>query len=46
MRWAEELLLCNFIILYYKGLENGKADTLSQKANYFKEKELVKYLIL
>ena len=46
MRWAKKLLSYNFIILYYKGLENGKVDTLSQKANYFKEKKQVKYLIL
>ena len=46
MRWVEELLLYNFIILYYKGSENGKADILSRKTNYFKEKEQVKYLIL
>ena len=36
----------NFIILYCKGLENSKVDTLSQKANYFKEKKEVKHLIL
>ena len=32
-------LIIQFIISYYKGLENGKANTLSQKTNYFKEKE-------
>ena len=36
----------NFIILHYKGLENSKANTLSQKTNYFKEKKEIKYLIL
>ena len=46
MQWAEELLFYNFIILYYKGFENNKADTLSQKTNHFKEKKWVKYLIL
>ena len=46
MRWAKELLLYNFIISYYKGLENSKVDTLSQKTKYFKEKKLVEYLIL
>ena len=30
----------NFTILYHKGLENGKADTLSQKTDYFKQKEI------
>ena len=39
MRWAEKLLLYNFIISYCNGLENGKADTLSTKTNYFKEKK-------
>ena len=29
----------NFTILYHKGSENDKADTLSQKANYFKKKK-------
>ena len=38
MRWVEELLLYNFIILYRKESENGRVDTLSQKANYFKKK--------
>ena len=46
MRWAEELLSYNFIILYYKELENGRADALSQKANYFKGKKSIKHLIL
>ena len=27
-------------------MKNGRADALSQKTNYFKEKEPVKYLIL
>ena len=39
MRWAKELLLYNFIILYWKELENSRVDTLSQKANYFEEKK-------
>ena len=47
VQWAEELSSYNFTILYYKGSENGKADTLSQKTNYFKKKrEQVKHLIL
>ena len=46
MRWAKKLLSYNFIILYYKGLKNGKANTLSCKTNYFKDKKQVKYLIL
>ena len=32
--------------MYHKGSENGRADTLSQKANYFKKKKQVKHLIL
>ena len=28
------------MIIYYKESENGKADTLSQKINYFKEKKI------
>ena len=39
MRWAKKFLLYIFIILYRKGLENGKIDTLSQKTNYFNKKE-------
>ena len=39
MRWAEELSLYNFIILYWKELENSRADALSQKPNYFKGKK-------
>ena len=34
------------MILYQKELENGKANTLSRKTNYFKKKKQVKYLIL
>ena len=34
------------MILYYKGFENGKIDTLSQQADYFEGKKKVKYLIL
>ena len=34
------------MITYYKGLKNNRVNILSQKANYFKKKELVKYLIL
>ena len=45
MRWAEELLSYNFMILYCKGSENGKVDILSRRANYFKEKKQILYLI-
>ena len=38
MRWAKKLLLYNFTISYRKGSENGKADALSRRANYFKKK--------
>ena len=41
MRWAEELLLYNFTILYCKGLKNSKVNTLSQRTNYFKNKKRV-----
>ena len=46
MRWVEELLLYNFIILYRKGSENSRADALSQKTNYFNGKKHIKHLIL
>ena len=31
--------IVQFYNLYYKELENGKADTLSRKTNYFKGKK-------
>ena len=37
IRWLEKLVSYNFRIQYRKGLENGKADTLSRKNNYFDE---------
>ena len=34
------------MITYHKRSENDRINTLSQKTDYFKEKEQVKYLIL
>ena len=39
IQWAKKLSSYNFIILYYKGSENGRVNTLSQKANYFNKKK-------
>lgn len=35
VRWAEELSKYHFKIIYRKGGENGKADALSRRADYF-----------
>ena len=37
--WAEELAKYNFIIYYYTGALNMKADLLSYRANYASEEE-------
>ena len=38
-RWAETLAAYNYNIYYKKGIENGVADALSRRADYFKGKE-------
>src|SRR5882724_1689366 len=34
VRWAEELLYFDFIIIYHPGTKNGKADALSRRPDY------------
>ena len=34
VRWSEELSQYNFLIKYRKGIENGKADSLSRRSDY------------
>ena len=46
VRWLEELSLYYFKISYWKELENAAIDTLSQRSDYFIEKEEVSYTIL
>ena len=37
VRWSEELSSYNFRIQYRKGSENGRADALSRRSDYFQE---------
>ena len=38
-QWAEELAEYNFVIIYYTGALNIKADLLSYRADYFLKRE-------
>jgi hypothetical protein len=45
VRWAEILAIYNFKILYIKGNENARADTLSRKPEYLENKIYELYII-
>ena len=42
----EILIKYNFQIFYIKKLENGRANTLSKKPKYYKNKKYISYIIL
>ena len=47
VRWSEELSSYNFRIQYRKGSENGRADALSRRSDYFQDgKELSQKAVL
>ena len=46
LRWSERLGQYKFKILYVKGRENGRADTLSRRSDYMKNKTTVEDRIL
>lgn len=46
VRWSEELSQYNFKIHYRKGSENAKADALSRRADYLREKPIVSQAVL
>ncbi len=46
VRWAETLATYNFKISYVKGSENARADALSRKPEYLKNKTYVSRAIL
>jgi hypothetical protein len=45
VRWSELMAPFNFKIVYRKGSENTKADVLSRRADYLRDKEEVSYTI-